>query len=366
VNRTAPISEADAREAKRAVVNVPFAGGNPYQALLYSAPDMGYDLVRGSKYGFAEIADGAERGGPRLVHLHWDDRMFGRSEDPDENAATAAETLREIERFRAAGGRILWTIHNERPHMERDIDAFEAARAALCGLVDLIHVHAPHAGDHMRDTYGVPAEKLRVIPHPSYLGTYEPAETTLARPMPVSERREFLFFGAMRGKKGLAPMFEAVKRLTRRSAPFHMSMYGKGFREARRGVRRMRGAPTLTASLERVPDAEIPGLFGAAQVFLAPFTSVFTSGTVMLAQTFGLPVIGPDVPAMRQMVPEACHGLLFDPEGKRPLLRKMHAVIDMDDAELAAMRTACFRFAEDRSPERISRQLGAALDEIAI
>ncbi|SHH91856.1 glycosyltransferase family 4 protein [Marivita hallyeonensis] len=336
---------------------LPSTGGNPYQALLYSklpgdfdtdfAGPGGLDRLRTTDYD--------------VIHVHWDDRMFGRGEDTAEDETALDESLKELRAFKRHGGRIVWTIHNDAPHKERNQAIFERGRRALVDLADAIHVHADHAADHMVETYGAKRSKIAVIPHPSYLGAYETSKKTLARGLRKSDVREFLFFGMFRGPKGVHAIQDVAAKLTRREVPFHLRMYGKAFSSQARLLRRLDANPNVDLRTDRIPDDEIPDIFGASHVFLAPYQSLFTSGSVMLALTFGLPIIGPNIRELRETTPEACHHLLYDPASPRGLIRSMLQFIEMPDMELRKARKACFDFAKDRNPSKISTEIAELL-----
>jgi len=55
-------------------------------------------------------------------------------------------------------------------------------------------------------------------------------------------------------------------------------------------------APGVRLELRRIPDAEVPGLMAAADLMVLPFAQSLTSGTVRLAQDYGVPVVAPAVP----------------------------------------------------------------------
>ena len=207
-------------------------------------------------------------------------------------------------------------------------------------------------------------EKIRIIPHPSYLDAYEPAAVTLGRPLPSSPNRRFLFFGTMRGNKGVALLPEAIARLARHRTNFDLLIAGKTMRRAMRRMQPMLDLPQVSVRDGFIPDADVPDIFGAAQVFLAPFGDFFTSGSVMLAQTFGLPVIGPDRAEMRAITPPENHDLLYEGQRPKPLVQMMKRLIDMPDAELAQRRAVCFAYAHATAPAVISRSLAATLSSL--
>lgn len=331
---------------------LPSAPGNPYQSMMYAAVARHHDIIYAGPGGLSQLEDSAIG----ILHLHWDDRLFGRSRDPAAEAATLAAARASITGFQARGGRVIWTVHNREPHKITDLKAFETGRQMIVDLADAIHVHAPHARDHIVSAYGADPAKLHILPHPSYLAAYEPAETTLNRPFPEASVRQFLFFGMFRGQKGVHRIRDVAGKLTKRQVPYHLKMYGKAFGSQARMLRILGSNPNIDLRTDRIPDTEIPQIFASSQVFLAPYDSLFTSGSIMLALTFGLPVIGPDLRELRETTPEACHPLFYDPAAPRGLIRAMRRYIEMDDTDLATLRQACLDFAQDRTPHKISDQ----------
>lgn len=358
--KTAP---APVAAAPVPVLNLPMSRGNPYQPLLYAAPDAGF---RPEPLAKTEITDLPRllAEGHRLLHLHWDDLIFGRSRDSAANANEAERDLAALAAFKAGGGRILWTVHNRTPHRDMDPETFRAARARVVTLADLVHVHTPDAALHMQRDWGVDPARLRILPHPSYLGHYEPAETSLGRDLPDCAARAFLFFGAFRANKGLDTLVDTARTLIRRDVPFHLHLCGRAARSHQKLFRALQDTDCVTLTDEAVPDEDVAGIFARAQVFVAPFGNLFTSGSVMLAQGFGLPVIGPDTEALRAHVAPENHDLLYDPGAPRGLLRMMTRLVEMPDDELRRRRAAALALAQDRAPARIAAQMMQVLADL--
>lgn len=343
---------------KRALI-LPHAAGNPYQRLLYGEAQDSFDLQIANPRGLHRLEDG----GFSVVHIHWDDRIFGRSRDPEDNKASLEAAMGVLTRFKTAGGRIVWTIHNRLPHKIADLNGFKAARQRLSDLADAIHVHADHARDHMVAAYGTAQDKIHVVPHPSYLGAYEPAETSLTRPLSEGPTRRILFFGTFRREEGVNEIPAVAAKLTKRGYDYDLKMYGEAVGSQARLLRLLSENSRIDLRTDRIPDKEIAEIFGASHAFLAPYRSLFTSETVMLAMTFGLPVIGPDVRALRETLPTPCHALLYDPDAPRGLIRSMIRIIQMPDEELAEYRRACFEFARVRAPWEVAPQIAKLFEK---
>ena len=75
----------------------------------------------------------------------------------------------------------------------------------------------------------------------------------------------------------------------------------------------------------------------------------------MLAQSFGLPVIGPNRPEMRAFTPKGCHDLLYSEQRPKPIVEMMRRVIAMPDSELQERRDLCLKFSEEIASENIGR-----------
>lgn len=347
------------------VMNLIYNHGNPYQRLMYSDAEKRITLTAGDKGLLGRICEAPAERRPRVLHVHWDDRMFGRGADRASNETTAEAILEDFEQYKADGGVIVWTVHNRIAHASRDEATFRASRRRLSGLADLVHVHAAHAAAHVVAEYGVRPEIVRIAPHPSYLGAYEPEEDTLGRPS-ADGATQFLHFGFIRQNKGSDEVVRAAAALSGRTGDdWGLTIRGRAFRS---GVRLLRAAarnPNVTASDDPAPNEEIPAIFGASHFYLAPVKELFTSGSLMLAQTYGLPIIGPNTPEMRETTAPECHDLLYPPDGHpRRLLRAMTHAIGMDGAEREERRQACFAFAKSRSPQRMSRLLADAITSL--
>ena len=345
------------------IINTPYANNNPYHRLIYGLQGSNEKIQIGRK-DFQDLqAFGQTRKNP-ILHLHWDDRIFGRGDDHETNMSVARNYIEEVSSFKQRGGKILWTIHNREPHNLIDRETFLWGRKQLAPLSDIIHVHALHAARHMIEDWDVAPEKIRIIRHPSYLGAYEDAATTLARQLPQTKNRQFLFFGMMRWAKGLSTLRDAIGRLSNHTNAYSVEMVGSIQPRFLRRLNSLSDNPNVILRPGRASDKELQEVFARSQIFLAPFDNVFTSGSVMLAQTFGLPVIGLDTPEMRELTPKGCHDLLYSEQRPKPIVQMMKRMIAMPDSELQERRQICFDFSQHLSPERMSSFMGMTLSSL--
>ena len=263
---------------------------NPYQKVVYGGLKANGVMIRRPPPLFSLLPHA-----PRSdwLHINWPETLYS-SPDPTLRAKQLTRFVGTVRRVKRRGTRILWTVHNEFPHEGADVEFHRAANAQMCELSDLIHVHFPQAGEQLESEYGVEAGAIQVMPHPHYGDYYgAPIPSREARAMLSigQDTRVILIFGYVRRYKGIEAAVESFRKTT--NDRLRLLVVGKAEDE---GVvdgllSAAESDPRLILKLSHVPDADVMPLFSAADAFLFPSRSFFTSGSLMLALTYGLPVI---------------------------------------------------------------------------
>jgi glycosyltransferase involved in cell wall biosynthesis len=63
--------------------------------------------------------------------------------------------------------------------------------------------------------------------------------------------------------------------------------------------------------LEYVPDDQLPQYYAAADVVVLPYRRIYQSGVILLAMTYGRPVVVSDLPGMTEIVTDGVNGYVF-------------------------------------------------------
>lgn len=332
-----------------------YAKQNPYQRLAYAGLPAGQ-----LRYGTLADAVAAAEGGRRVVfHLHWEDALY-RNLRRERWPAAQAAVLGELDRLKAAGGRFLWTLHNLEPH---DLDG-QGARRFMTGLAaraDALHLHSDWAARQAIELYEADPARISVIAHPSYRGVYAPAGDRRAARAALGlpeHRRVLLMFGNLRGYKGFE---EALEALGQSGADLQLVIAGRaGPFDPLADV----SDPRVTVLKGFVEDGDVGTLFAAADYALFPFRRISTSGSLLLALTFGVPVIAPAVPALAEMVTDGREGLLFDPAEAEGLAAALTRAAELPEARRLALGRGALARARAFPPERFARDLATLLDRL--
>lgn len=285
-----------------------FTSGSPYQSRLAETLAPHGWAVRPGDIGAAILA---ARTAPAVFHLHWEQPAYVAAVDEAGSLALAEGFLRSLDAFRAAGGLLVWTLHNAVPHEERFPAVNAAMQQGLARRADLVHVHN-HAGAAHALTLGVPAGAIVLSRHPSYAETYPDDVTDHAARRYLGLAGEdvvFTFFGAMRGYKGLPRLMRAFDLAHGTLPGIRLVLAGRCPEPS--AARVLVPTPALRLLPRQIADAEVQYVMRAADCVVLPYEAVLTSGALALAQGFGRPVIVPDLPSMLEEVTDGANGFLY-------------------------------------------------------
>lgn len=339
------MSRPPAAPALRAVAVPDYSRDNPYQRLLADALAAEGVRVTGGRTGRRQPAPillaWLRAGRPPVLHLHWvHEYLKGRGAGP--SRLSRIRLAAQLRLLRALGVRIVWTVHNLGGHdgarhpdeMAAQREVVRAAHAVIC--------HCAAARAAAIAAWGLTpaeAEKLVVIPHGSYAGVYPAApDRADARRMLglPADARVLAFVGTIRGYKGTDELVAALGALPDPAIRLVIAGQPRGGDAAGARLRAAASAdPRIVLRLGRVPDAELGLLFAAADAAVLPFRDILTSGSAILALTFGRAVVAPALGCLPETIP-ADAGVLYDPDAPGALPAAITAVLAADPAALEA------------------------------
>jgi len=341
---------------------------NPYQQLLYRrAPDHGLAPVGIRRLDVLPGVTELRRRGVRTVlHLHWLHLVLRDAASEADGARRVAGFLAELDRHRAAGGRLAWTVHNILPHETR----WERLEVELCAGVaaraDVIHVLAAATRELVAPYYELPPERILHVPHPSYAGAYDDAVSRVDARRDLGLQADdfaYLVLGAIRPYKGLGRLLTAWDSLppdpTRRLVVAGEAIEGTGVEPLLEALAR---APGVILDAHKVPAERVPVYLRAADVGVLPHTRALNSGALMLYLTFGLPVIVPAGGGLEGVV-EPSFATAFEPGTPDGLARALGVARSTVTPEARAAALAVARsLPPDELSSRFAQELRARLE----
>jgi phosphatidylinositol alpha-mannosyltransferase len=150
---------------------------------------------------------------------------------------------------------------------------------------------------------------FRVIPN-----GVDVARWAAADPADLGDGRKLLFVGRLDARKGFPVAVSAFERLAAEHGDVRLVAVGDGPERDAADV-----LPTLQRArvtmLGAVPNAELPPIHAACDLYLGPSTGGESFGIVLVeAMAAGLPVVASDTPGYDEVVRDGVDGLLVPPD----------------------------------------------------
>jgi glycosyltransferase involved in cell wall biosynthesis len=278
-----------------------------------------------------------------VLHLHWTHEYLKGSAGP--TLVNRWRFVAQLRLLRRLGIRIVWTMHNLGGHDGSRHASEMAVHRELVGLADTVICHCAAAREAAIAAYGLgPADaaKLHVVPHGSYVGAYPDrvaaAEVRGRLGLPA-EGPVLLFLGAVRGYKGTDDLVAAFRAIEDPSARLLIAgkPRGAGIEEHLAGA--AAADRRIVLALRYIEDAELQVWLRAADLVVLPFRDILTSGSAILALSFGRPVVAPALGCLPETVPAAA-GVLYDPDVPDAVGEALRMALDGDLAAMGAAAQA--------------------------
>ena len=296
--------------------------------------------------------------GARAVHLHWvfAFRLPRAKQSKIMLLISQAWFILWLQSCRFLGLRLIWTVHNVLPHdqvFEDDV----AMRRALVSTCDLVIVHSRASLSGLEEIGAAPKHAV-VIPHGPFIPECD--LNSLRQAGGDGSPYRFLFVGQLKAYKGVHDLLDAFEALPKEEK-CHLTVAGKCQDPAL--LARLSNFPerddiSIAVGPEWLPDAVVSNLLSASDIVVLPFKKITTSGSAILAMSYGRPIIIPDAETVRDIPERAAMRYDGTVQG---LTTAMATMATMEPTELAAKAEAARVYAN-----RISWDEIAELTRLAI
>ena len=229
-----------------------------------------------------------------VLHFHWPERVWRRAPSLRGRLRILLGLWTYLRLARRLGIRIWWTAHNLAPHEDASFVDQLGVRL-LARQADLVICHSEWSRDHVRQRFGLPAERVLTLELPPCLDVAAAAPQSRAyyrRLFGVDERVVlFACLGQVRPYKNLLASAQAVASLDRPdvrlviAGPPHdraLAAELERFAETHGAVRVM---------ARKLGDEEFAGLVKASDAVLLPYLRVTNSAVLVDVLSAGRPVI---------------------------------------------------------------------------
>jgi beta-1,4-mannosyltransferase len=246
-----------------------------------------------------------------IWHLHWPEATLG-SEYATVNIARLLAFCGLVWWARAVGCRVVWTIHNLEPHEGRHRRIQAWLRRFLVNRLDgAISLTATAQEVACKRWPRLERCARAIIPHGHYIDSYPNTidrEAARRRLNVAAECRVAAFVGGVREYKNVLGLIKAFRGVQDKAA--RLIIAGQVDGRLDRDLEREAAADSrIVFHPGFVADTDLQTYLNASDLVVLPFKEVLNSGSVLLALSFGCPVLVPkdgSLPELRARLGEHC------------------------------------------------------------
>jgi D-inositol-3-phosphate glycosyltransferase len=263
--------------------------------------------------------------------------------------------------------RLVVTVH--------DVESFRRSKSGLLAkgcyaLADRLIAHNQVSRRELIERFAIRPGKVCVIPHGNYLGVIGdcPSQESARARIGVPEgARVLLFFGQIKEVKGLDLLLEALPGVLVACPDVVLLIAGKVWKEdfdsyqvqmERLGVKQ-----SCVAHIHYIHDDEVGDYYSAADLVVLPYRRIYQSGVLLMAMSFGKPVLASDLPGMKEVIDDGRSGFLFKAGDAQSLAERLIAVLNDHDGLRRVALAGEQKVREQYSWERVGELTRACYEQ---
>lgn len=328
------------RHSKRMRVLAFPASGMAYVDAFYRAvEELGVEVVDGIFAGRWILAE-ARHGD--IAHFHWPSFSYLRNGPALRLYLSFLRFCTLLIVLRLRGVRICWTAHNLMPHDAARWSWLDTAtRRILILLSERIAVHGSTAAALLREKFPFPDNKQILIPLGHFADHYPvTADRATARERLSLPRdaKVVLLLGLCKPYKNV----DGLIRTYRAAGLEALLLIAGSFPDPKFEAycRELAGnSENIRIHGGFIDDSDMQYYLRAADVFVIPYREILTSGSAVLAASFGLPVVSIDKGFLRDYI-KPTMGILYPPDSSDGLLTALRAALSRDWDEKVIIQEA--------------------------
>ena len=198
---------------------------------------------------------------------------------------------------------------------------------------DRLIVHCEAVVETVIEELDLPSEirdRIDVIPHGHYLDNYDnelgrfEARNSLELPQSSTV---FLFFGLIRRYKGVDALIEAFQNASLANAQLLIAGNPSSERLESELIAQTESDDRIRCVFEFVPDDEIQRYMNAADAVVLPYRNITTSGSAVLAMSFGNALVVPSLGCLPELLDET-GAVFFEPTDGDGLVDALETATD--------------------------------------
>lgn len=261
--------------------------------------------------------------------------------------------------IKAAGFKIIGVVHDVSNFAAKDNDF--AKRMIYGKLTDALIVHNQYSFEELKkEISSEHLGKVHKIKHGCYTRYID---NTISRGDALSrlalspKYNYILFFGLIKKVKGLEILLDALKdtaenvKLIIAGKPWQNDFTAYEEIISRHGLE-----DKIVKYIRFIEDDEKDLFFNGASAIILPYRKIYQSGVLLMAMSYGTPVIASELPATKEIIDHGFDGLLFDQEKPEALSKQINDLLSNAELQKKLSDCAMHKIKEEYSWNVIAKQ----------
>ncbi len=237
------------------------------------------------------------------------------------------------------GLRIVVTAH--------DVESFageysDHAAGRILARVDKVIAHNSVSRRELIKKANLPVANIEIIPHGNYLNAIpkSPSPAVARKILNLASKEPvLLFFGQIKEVKGLDLLLQALPPVVAKFPNLKLLIAGKVWKDdfskytyliKEKGLQN-----NIDLHIGYIPDEDVAIFYRSADLVVLPYRRIYQSGVLLMAMSFGLPVIVSDLEGMTEIIQNRQNGFVFRVDNPNSLSEQLiNALSDQDQLKL--------------------------------
>lgn len=278
--------------------------GFPVKQAYQHIYGQGQAWVRGLRFAWGSLRalPAARLSGHQLAHFHF--------------FHVGPLELFNVLLARMLGMRVVITAH--------DVDAFKEGISVpqfvrwVYRAARRVIAHSQVAKRELTQRLGIAEQKIDVIAHGNYVASIPAGitrEMSRAHFGIAPAKRVLVFFGQIKDVKGLEVLLEGFALALRKDPSLHLLIGGRvwktDFSKYQAIIDRHGMAQCCSLHIRYIPDDEVACFYRCADLVVLPYLRIYQSGVVLLAMSYGIPVLVSNIEGLLEAVDDEQTGFVF-------------------------------------------------------
>lgn len=270
--------------------------------------------------------------GYRILHIHWLYPLDfpGRSISPFlSKLASTVQTNLFFLVIKLLRYRLIWTVHDLLPHDAHTLNDIKTTQRLFNISNCLIMLSNSTLEEAKKLNIKFDQRKISIVPHGNYIEHYpNNVSTKIARKkLDISPGSfVFLFFGRMEIYKNVPALIKSFLQITKDQPDATLLIAGKGSSSIHElEIKKLATSDSIRLNIAHIPDDQVQLYYMACNIVVCPFSEITNSGSIILAASFGKPVIAPLIGSIQDL-PRSM-GIFYDPSAANALTESMKKAI---------------------------------------